>query len=59
LNGNGVVELIGTTSSTSFTQLATFGRRHHSLPIIYYVLLHGDHIQLSLFHEIPKWESQN
>jgi len=32
LNGNGVTNLIRTTSSTSFTQLATFGRRHHSLP---------------------------
>jgi hypothetical protein len=34
LNGNGVVDLIRTSSSISFTQLATFGRRHHSPPYI-------------------------
>ncbi len=27
-----MADLIGTTSGTSFTQLATFGKRHHSLP---------------------------
>jgi hypothetical protein len=26
------MDLIGTTSSTSFTQSTTFGKRHHSLP---------------------------
>jgi hypothetical protein len=32
LNGSGVVNLIGTTSSTSFTWPITFGKRHHSPP---------------------------
>jgi len=31
-NGSGVMDLVGMTSGTSFTQLATFGRRHHSPP---------------------------
>jgi hypothetical protein len=43
------MDLIGTTSSTSFTWLATFGRRHHSLPIIYSVPLHRDYIQVPFF----------
>jgi len=29
-NGRGVMDLVGTTSSTSFTRSTTFGRRHHS-----------------------------
>ncbi len=32
MNANGATDLVGTTSSTSFTWPATFGRRHHSLP---------------------------
>ncbi len=32
LNGSGAVNLVGTTSTTSFTWLVTFGRRHHSPP---------------------------
>jgi hypothetical protein len=40
LNGSGVMDLVGTTSSTSFTRSATFGRRHHSPPYnIFYALL--------------------
>jgi hypothetical protein len=30
LNGSGATNLIGTTSSTSFTRPATLGRSHHS-----------------------------
>ncbi len=32
MNGNDATDLIGTTSSTSFTWLATFGKKHHSPP---------------------------
>jgi len=32
LSENGVMDLVGTTSSISFTQPTTFGRRHHSPP---------------------------
>jgi hypothetical protein len=28
-------------------------------PILYFVPLHGDYIQMSLFPMTPKWESQN
>jgi hypothetical protein len=27
------------------------------LPIVYYVPLHADYIQMSLFPKTPKWES--
>jgi hypothetical protein len=32
LEANDVMDLVGTISSSSFTQLATFKRRHHSPP---------------------------
>jgi len=32
LNASGAINLIGTTSNTSFTWPTTFGRRHHSRP---------------------------
>ncbi len=32
MNGSGAMDLVGTTSNTIFTRLATFGRRHHSPP---------------------------
>jgi len=32
LNGNGAIDLIGTTSNISITRPATFRRRHHSPP---------------------------
>jgi len=32
LNGSGASDLIRMISSTSFTQLTTFGKRHHSPP---------------------------
>jgi hypothetical protein len=59
LNGSGAMDLVRTTSSTSFTQPMTFGRKHHSLPIVYYVLPRMDYIQMSFFPETSKWESQN
>jgi hypothetical protein len=37
LNGNGAVDLVGSTSNTSFTQSTTIGRRHHFIP---YILRH-------------------
>jgi hypothetical protein len=52
----GVVDLIG--SIASFTQLTTFGRRHHSFTIVYYVALHRGYIQMKLFFRTPKWKSQ-
>jgi hypothetical protein len=35
--------------NTSFTRLATHGRRHHSILIVYFVPFHGDYIQMPLF----------
>jgi hypothetical protein len=32
LNASGAVNLVGTTSNTSFTIAVTFGRKHHSFP---------------------------
>jgi len=55
LNGSGVVDLVKTTSNINFTWPATFGRRHHSpLPIIYFVSLYEDYIQMSFFFGSPK-----
>jgi hypothetical protein len=59
LNASGAPDLIGTTSITSFTRPTTFGRRHHPLLKVYYVILHKGYIQMAFFPEIPKWESQN
>jgi len=60
LNVSGVVDLVGTTSNTSFTQPTTFGRRHHSLP---YNILCDSPRELYpndiFFLGTPKWESQN
>jgi hypothetical protein len=59
LNTNGVVNLVGTPSNTSFTWPATFGRRHHSLP---YNILCDSTWELhpnDICPETPKWESQN
>jgi hypothetical protein len=53
LNGSGVTDLIGTTSSTRFTWPATFGNMH-PLSIIYFVPLCGDYIQMSFFLRSPK-----
>jgi hypothetical protein len=48
-----------TTSSTSFTQPATFGRRHHSPTYsIFYDSLWGLHPN-GIFFKSLKWESQN
>jgi hypothetical protein len=41
-NGRSVVNLVGTISNTSFTQLATFARRYIPLPIVYFVSLHEE-----------------
>ncbi len=48
------MHLVKTTSSTSFTQPATFGKRHHSpCYSIYFAALRGDYIQMSLFFGTP------
>ncbi len=54
-NGNGAMNLIKTTLSTSFTWPATFGRRHHSPPLYAFC---EDSIQMLLFLGTPKIESQ-
>jgi hypothetical protein len=47
------VDLLKTISSTSFTRLVTFGRRHHSLPYsILYDYLQGLHPN-DIFHGFP------
>jgi hypothetical protein len=54
LNGSGAMNLVGTTSSISFTQPITFGRRHHSPP--YSILCaspHGLHPNVTF-----PWDSQ-
>jgi hypothetical protein len=47
------MDLVGLTSNIRFTWPATFGRRHHSLPIGVFVPFHGDYIQMSFFPRIP------
>jgi len=54
MNGNGVVDLIGITLNTNFTSLQPLGGGTTTLPIVYYVPLHEDYIQMSLFPGIPK-----
>jgi hypothetical protein len=59
LNENGVTDLVGTTSSTSFTRPATFGRRHHSPPYsIFCASLWGLHPNVTFPHDsqvgVPK-----
>jgi hypothetical protein len=49
LNGNGAMDLVGTTLNTSFTHFTTFDKRHHSPPYNILVPLHGDYIQMSFF----------
>jgi hypothetical protein len=44
LNESGAIDLVGTTSNTSFTQPVTFGRKHHSPPYsIFYAFMRGLH----------------
>jgi hypothetical protein len=52
INESGVTEVVETISNTSFTWLATFGRRHHPLPIVYFVPFHEDYMQMSFFVRI-------
>ncbi len=53
-NGNGATNLVRTISSISFTQLATFGRRHHSPPYsILCASLRGRHPNVTF-----PWDSQ-
>jgi len=54
MNGNGAVDLIGITLNTNFTSLQPLGGGTTPLPIVYYVPLHEDYIQMSLFPGIPK-----
>jgi hypothetical protein len=54
LNGSGVIDLVGTTSSISFAQPITFGQMHHSLLIIYSIPFCGYYIQMLFFLESPK-----
>ncbi len=53
------MDLVGTTSNTSFTWLITFERRHHSPP--YNILCDSPwgYIQMAFFPETPKWKSKN
>jgi hypothetical protein len=41
------------------TVLQPLGGGTTPLPMVYYVPLHGDYIQMLLFFKIPKWESQD
>jgi hypothetical protein len=59
LNGSGAIDLVRTTSSTSFTQPFPLGGGTIPFPIVYFMLLHKDYIQMSFFPGISKWESQN
>jgi hypothetical protein len=59
LNGNGATHLVVTTSNTSFRWPQPLRGGTTPLPIVHYVPLHGDYIQMSLFPKTFKWESQN
>jgi hypothetical protein len=59
MNGSVVTDLVGQFQAQASHGLQPLGGGTTPLPIIYSMPLCGDYIQMALFPETPKWESQN
>jgi hypothetical protein len=59
LNASGVANLVGTTSSISFTRPIAFERGHHSLFYSMFYDFPRGYIQMAFSPRTPKWKSWN
>jgi len=59
LNESDVVNLVGTTTSTSLHDPQPLKGGITPFSIIYFMPFYEDYIQMPLFSNTPKWESQN